>query len=174
MHPSFTSAALFSLTACALRVLQVRAVWKRHDGLLRALYKGFGALGSDLGGGDDDDDDRSIDLRELLLMFREGNLLDERCTARKVSIFFVQVNVDDEIKSEVNDAGGKKASAEDATGRDSAQCEYEEFLEILARVCNEKVPEPRSEPFHETLASWLSLFFFPAMRTVAKARNIVL
>merc|ERR1719424_1586808 len=93
---------------------RVRAVWKRHDGLLRALYKGFGALGSDLGGGDDDDDDRSIDLRELLLMFREGNLLDERCTARKVSIFFVQVNVDDEIKSEVNDAGGKKASAEDA------------------------------------------------------------
>ena len=61
-----------------------------------------------------------------------------------------------------------------ASRRDSAQCEYDEWLEILARVCNEKVPEPRSEPFHETLGSWLSLFFLPAVRSLSKAHKISL
>ena len=45
-------------------------------------------------------------------------------------------------------------------------------LEVVARLCNEKVPEPRAEPFEETLNSWLALFFLPAIRTVCKARQI--
>ena len=88
----------------------------------------------------------------------------------------MQVNVDDELvdTAAVMRQAGVPVAAEASGSRDSAQCEYEEWLEVLARVCNEKVPEPREEPFHETLSSWLSLFFLPAVRTVCKAHHITL
>ena len=182
------------------RERKVKAVWRKHESTLKSVYKGFSAMGQELadeggggqngggqngggnggeggeGGGGKGDDEQSLDLRELLLMLKGCNLLDQRMTARKATAFFVQVNVDDELvdTAALLKLAGAPPATPAASLRDSAQCEYEEWLEVLARVCNEKVPEPRSEPFHETLSSWLSLFFLPAVRTLAKAHQIAL
>ena len=178
------------------RERKVKAVWRKYETTLRAVYKGFSALGGELvtggeevsaangrvvpaaapNGKNEADNDDALDLRELLLMLRECRMLDHRLTCRTVTAFFVQVNVDDELvdTAAVMRQAGVPVAAEASGSRDSAQCEYEEWLEVLARVCNEKVPEPREEPFHETLSSWLSLFFLPAVRTVCKAHHIAL
>ena len=51
------------------------------------------------------------------------------------------------------------------------QLDFESFGGA-ARLCNESRSQPCAEPFHETLSSWLALFFLPAVRTVCKARQI--
>lgn len=198
------------LPFCAC-MLQVRAVFKKHAASLKALYKGFSAVGTELithltarekFGGDDGmrlrDDESALDLKEMLLMFAEAHLLEEQgsCSARTLTAFFVQVNIDDDMRG--GDAGGDAGGATGGgTGNgkvaragcegggaaagasrapdaapDAAQVEFDEFLEVIARVCDVVVPEPRTEPFHETLSSWLSLIFLPAMRAAAKARHI--
>jgi hypothetical protein len=173
----------------ALRQRAVRNVWKRHERTLRDLYEGYSRIGTELTGGDEGEEGEAneanmLNLKELLILFREANLLDGgRCSARAVTGFFVQVNIDDELI----DSGDARVATDDAGGAgdgggdddedaretvDAAQLDFEEFLEVIARLCNEKVPEPRAEPFDETLSSWLALFFLPAVRTVCKARQI--
>ena len=43
---------------------------------------------------------------------------------------------------------------------------YEEFLEVLAHLCDLKVPAASREgvPFEETFRSWLQLVFIPTYR----------
>ena len=53
------------------------------------------------------------------------------CTAREVTRFFVMVNIDDELYGNSGDGGGG------APGQ--AECEFDEFCEIITRICNEKV-----------------------------------
>ena len=47
---------------------------------------------------------------------------------------------------------------------------FEEFVEIVARICDLKVPKPRDCPFEQTLDSYLGLLFLPAAKSAAKAR----
>ena len=47
------------------------------------------------------------------------------------------------------------------------------LLQVVARICNFKVPEEqrRDQPFELTLQSWLALFFLPAYRKLLKEKN---
>ena len=53
----------------------------------------------------------------------------------------------------------------------SAELQFDEFWEIVVRVCSEKVPEPRDCPFDQTLDTWLRLFFLPAAKNAAERRK---
>ena len=50
----------------------------------------------------------------------------------------------------------------------AAELDFDEFCEIVVRICNEKVPEPRDAPFELTLESWLGLFFLPRIKQALK------
>ena len=61
---------------------------------------------------------------------------------------FVKVNLDDELYVE------KRTQKSE----NSAELRFDEFWEVVVRVCNEKVPEPRDGPFEQTLDNWLRLW----------------
>jgi len=102
----------------------------------------------------------TLNLSELLTMLKEARLLDDSCSPRAVTTFFVKVNLDDELYER-----------EDGQQLDHTQLEYDEFLEVLVRVCNAKVPpDGRDEPFEETLDTWLTLYGVPALANATKHR----
>ena len=95
----------------------------------------------------------------------EARLHDSKFGVRELVNCFVRVNIDDDLRDAATAGGG---------AGDSTQCDFTEFTEVLARLCNEKIPETQrtGEPFDMTLNSWLTLFFLPAVRTACKARMI--
>ena len=96
-----------------------------------------------------------------MIMLKDMGVLDETCTMREVTAMFVKVNLDDELYVE------KKTQKSE----NSAELHFDEFWEIVVRVCNEKVPEPRDGPFEQTLDTWLRLFFLPAAKNAAERRK---
>ena len=167
--------------ACLLCRVAVRTILSKHGAGLTRAFKLYSAAvladeadaGTTRGGGsgqgghappDEDDDDslQQLDLPELLTMLQDAKMLDDRCTARDVITFFARVNLDDELFTAVD---GAKAG----TNADSTQLDYDEYLEIICRVCDKKMPE-RILPFAETLDKWLGLLFLPAVK--AKGRKL--
>lgn len=55
-----------------------------------------------------------------------------------------------------------------AQGNNQAELAFDEFCEIITRVCNEKVPHA-TDQLAETLDNWLGLFFIPASKAAIKA-----
>jgi len=102
----------------------------------------------------------TLNLTELLLMLKEARLLDDSCSARAVTTFFVKVNLDDELYVR-----------EDGVELDHTQLAYDEFQEVLVRVCDAKVPpDDRNDSFEETLDTWLGLYGCPALHAAVKRR----
>ena len=88
----------------------------------------------------------------------------ERCTAREVTSFFVRVNADDELY--LPDPRAKRR------GKGADELDYDEFEEIVCRICREKLPPPEeggkeggapAVPFEQSLDTWLGLVFIPAL-----------
>ena len=81
----------------------------------------------------------------------------------------MRVNADDELYMP---EPGK------ARGKGATELEYDEFEEIVCRICREKIPEVIPEdgseptPFEQTLDTWLGLFFIPALRNCGKAQGV--
>ena len=48
----------------------------------------------------------------------------------------------------------------------------DEFLEIMVRICNEKLPKPRDGPFEQSLNRWLGATLVPALLAASKARKL--
>ena len=97
-----------------------------------------------------------MSLSELMVALRESKVIDQTMTVTKVVTFFVIVNADDELRAGRNPGAG------------AAELDYDEFVEIVCRICNEKVSQDRQVPFEETLNTWLGLQFLPALRNAGK------
>jgi hypothetical protein len=102
-----------------------------------------------------------MSLSELMICLKECGILDEACTPKEVTSFFVMVNADDEIYDPLDGA------AANAAGGGSAELDFDEFCEIVCRICNEKVPD-RQGPFEVTLDNWLGLMFIPALKNTVR------
>ena len=76
----------------------------------------------------------TMNLAELMILLKEANVIDDALTAREVCTFFVKVNMDDELYTSQERKARKIDKAET-----SAVLDFEEFVEIIVRVCNEKV-----------------------------------
>ena len=143
----------------ALRSRSVRAVFAKHQHGLEEQFKRWSSSDKSLG-----DSCETMSLNELTVAFKEAKLFDELCTPREVTTFFVMVNADDEIYKPTGGVGGKDSHS------GAAELDYSEFLEIAARMCNEKIPAAcRTVPFEQTLDTWLGLAFLPALRNAGKA-----
>ena len=104
----------------------------------------------------------TVSLPELIFAMKEGKMFDNNLTVAKLTSLFARINT---------------AAEDDADGDDDAQelC-FDEFVKLVAAVCDTKVPADTREgvPFELTLQSWLHLIFLPKFRTILKdkARGI--
>jgi hypothetical protein len=105
------------------------------------------------------------------------------CTTREVTMMFVMVNMDDETYIQnATHVGGRAANGSAAAGSPtkrrvartdtSAELDFDEFLEIMVRICNEKLPKPRDGPFEQSLNRWLGATLVPALLAASKARKL--
>ena len=133
----------------------VRAAFAKHRNGLLGQYARWSGAEQGMG-----KSNASMTLNELMLALKEAKVLDERCTVREVTSFFVMVNADDEIY--VADPKGGSANS------GATELDFDEFCEVVARICNEKVPEPRPTSLEQTLDTWLGLYFLPALRNAGK------
>lgn len=104
-----------------------------------------------------------MSLSELTTALKLAKVLDDKCTAKEVTTFFVRINADDEIYVAERNAAGRAGAVE---------LDFDEFCEVVARICNEKVPPEIDETrddvsFAATLDTWLGLFFIPALRNAS-------
>ena len=106
--------------------------------------------------------------------------LKQHFTYSRLTYLF-KVNVDEQPYGREGESAGEVAPGEGALGTStlpaklrksetSAELDFEEFVEIVARICDLKVPEPRDCPFEQTLDNYLGLLFLPAAKNAAKAR----
>ena len=98
-------------------------------------------------------------------------------------MMFVMVNMDDETYIQnATHVGGRAAQGSAAAGSPtkrrvartdtSAELDFDEFLEIMVRICNEKLPKPRDGPFEQSLNRWLGATLVPALLAASKARKL--
>ena len=136
----------------------VRAVLLRHRGALVDQFERWSA--NDKGVGESEE---ALSLGELMLMLKAARILDERCTAKLVTAMFCRVNAANEIYLP---RAEQPAAASKGRGSASAELDYDEFTEMVCRICDAKLPESTrgDAPFEHTLDMWLSLVFLPALR----------
>ena len=104
----------------------------------------------------------SMNLAELMFVMKEGKMFDDNLTVLALTSIFATVNSTAEEEEEGDD--------------DEQELCFDEFVQVVACVCNAKVPEGMrdGEPFEFTLQSWLHLVFIPTYKRILKdkARGI--
>ena len=104
----------------------------------------------------------SMNLAELMFVMKEGKMFDDNLTVLALTSIFATVNSSAEEEEEGDD--------------DEQELCFDEFVQVVACVCNAKVPESvrNGEPFEYTLQAWLQLVFIPRYKQIIKdkARGI--
>ena len=89
-------------------------------------------------------------------------MFDDNLTVLALTSIFATVNSSAEEEEEGDD--------------DEQELCFDEFVQVVACVCNAKVPESvrNGEPFEYTLQAWLQLVFIPRYKQIIKdkARGI--
>jgi len=105
-----------------------------------------------------DEDAQSINLKEIIYMYKEGAMLDEAFSLPKLIAIFTLVN---------------QAFEELAQDDDVSELSFDEFISVIARTCDAKIPEATrgGGGFELTLQSWLQLFFLPKYEALAREKK---
>ena len=100
----------------------------------------------------------TLDLKEIEYMMKEGEMLDDNLTILKLKTLFDEVN---------------SGAEEDGLDDDADELVYAEFVDLLALICDAKVPEDTrgGEPFEYTLHAWLKLRFLPLYKRLLKEKQ---
>ena len=145
--------------SATLKSRGVRAALAKHREALAKQYAKWSGtdLGPESGGAG------SMSLGELTAALKAAKVLDDKCTVKEVTTFFVRINADDEVYVAERNAAGKAGAAE---------LDFDEFCEVIARICSEKMPPEPGETrddlsFAMTLDTWLGLFLIPALRNAS-------
>ena len=104
----------------------------------------------------------TISLPELMFAMKEGKMFDNNLTVAKLASIFACTNA---------------AAEEEEDGDDDEQeLVFDEFVQLIACVCDTKVPAHTrwGVAFEHTLQSWLHLIFLPTYKRILKdkARGI--
>ena len=134
---------------------RVRAILEHHDKDLRQIFASYAAadMGVEAQAAQD-----SVNLAELMFMVKEGKLIDANLSVSAVSQIFSTVNAQSEEEEDGDD--------------DESELVYDEWVQVIARCCNAKIPEEArgGEPFEYTLQSWLQLVFVPTYKRLLKEK----
>ena len=140
-----------------LKSARVAAIFEHFSKDLQAIFRSYAAANMDAGVGDSATLD-TLDLGEMTYMLKEGEMFDENLTILKLKGLFVEVNT-----------GAEEEGVDD----DADELVYDEWIDLLALVCDAKVPEhARSgEPFEFALHAFLQLRFVPTYKRLLKEKS---
>ena len=101
----------------------------------------------------------TLNLNETLFFLKEGKLMDDKLTLLSVTNIFAAVNAGAEEEEEGDD--------------DEAELCFDEFIALIARVCDCKFPvEGRKEvPFENVLQKWLHKTLIPEFKMVLQLKK---
>ena len=111
--------------------VRVGAIFEHYRKDLQRIFASYAAadtLSADARGAQ-----TSINLGELIYFAKDGNVFDDRLTVTKLSSIFVKVNAGDD--GAAPDGAGDDGAADE----DEQEVSYDEWLEVLARICCLKV-----------------------------------
>ena len=125
----------------ALQSDMVHAVFEHFGPQLKPIFRSYAAADQSASLADASTAD-SLNLPELQFMMKEGGMVDDSLTVLKLKEIFAEVN---------------NGSEEDGIDDDADELVYDEFIMVLAMICDVKIPEARrgGEPFEYTLQAWL-------------------
>ena len=145
--------------AHVLDVRRVRAIIQYYNPSLSQIFRAYAAADKSI---EAQTAQSSINLAELMFMCKEGRMIDSTLSGSRVSQIFYLVN----MQSEQDAAAG--LGGDD----DESELTYDEFVQVIARICDAKIPEASrgGEPFEYTLQAWLQLYFIPTYKPILKAK----
>ncbi|KAL1505108.1 hypothetical protein AB1Y20_008867 [Prymnesium parvum] len=97
----------------------------------------------------------SMSLPELFYMLKMGDMFDDNLTSAQLMAIFTRVNA---------------TSAENGEDEDAQELSLDEFCEVIARICNQKIPLSNrgGEPFENTWQSFLQVVFVPKLKRLVR------
>eukprot|EP00966_Prymnesium_polylepis_P100641 2330947-Prymnesium_polylepis.1 len=98
VKPFMVKLGMDDALSLALKGRGCKAVRRMFEDKLQVAFLGFARDRSPAGAGAGDET-MSMNLGELVAMLKEAQVLDDRCTMREVTTFFVLANVDDELNA---------------------------------------------------------------------------
>jgi hypothetical protein len=142
------------------RVLErgrVRAVLEHYDKDLHAIFSAWAAADQQTTEARQSAD--SVNLPEFLFLLNQGKLIDANLTLAQATSIFAFVN----MQSEQEEGGDE----------DMGELVYDEFVQVIARCCDAKIPEANrgGEAFEYTLQTWLEYQVVPIYRALIKDRK---
>jgi len=139
-----------------LKSPRVAAIFEHFDKDIKAIFRSYAAANTSAALAHSSTLD-TLDLDELTYMLKEGEMIDDGLSVVKLNTIFAEAN-----------AGGEEGGADD----DADELVYEEFISVLAMICDAKVPVARrsGEPFEFTLHAWLLLVFLPVYKRLLKEK----
>lgn len=148
--PAFRRAMPSQAVLAEIRSRRVKAILRKHDKPLRAIFAAYAA--ADISSVEARDASDMINLKELMFFAKEARLIDARFSLASLAYLFSAVNLENRLKSlEQLDADGielkvvaKPVAAgeaeEDAADDNEEELCFAEFRDILVRIAYEKFP----------------------------------
>ena len=140
-----------------LRSHHVAAILRHYERDLLALFNSYAQADQSASGSLGSLD--TVSLPELIFAMKEGKMFDNNLTVAKLTSIFARTN---------------SAAEDDADGDDDEQelC-FEEFVQLVAAVCDTKVPADtrKGVAFELTLQSWLHVVFIPTYNSLLAAKR---
>jgi len=135
-----------------LRTARVQAIIEYYKKQLFPIYCSYAQADKS------DEDAETINLKEIIYMYKEGAMFDEGFSLPQLIEIFTLVNQTFEELSE------------DA---DETELIFDEFVSVVARTCDVKIPEAKrgGGGFELTLQSWLHLYFIPKYEALMKEKR---
>lgn len=129
---------------------RVQAVTRYYIPAIVKIFAHFAAADKSITG-----DAGQMSLPELVYMFKAGSMLDDQLTPLQMTSIFTRINA---------------MSFEKGGDEDAQELDETEFVELLGRACNIKIPESNrhGEPFEHTWQSFLQLIFIPTYNKLIK------
>jgi len=152
---------------------RTRAILNKHGKLLRHIFSNYAA--ADISSAEARDAADSVNLKELLFMMKEGNLIDRECTQAKIALIFTVVNLENTLKSaEQLTSEGIPTDENEADDVEDELC-FAEWCDVIVRMINLKIPaearEAEGKDFWTVLDEYLGNVLIPHFVQLVKDKK---
>ena len=101
----------------------------------------------------------SLNLQEIIFLLKEGGMFTNDFTVNQLMKIFTAVNA--------------RSSEMEEGDSDQQELDYEEFLQVIGRVCDALIPEASrgGEKYETSLQSWLHFVFLPRYKKLLRDKS---